>query len=63
MEYLNKRRLKEEKEVDISTPVTLEEYDKNCYVCMDRFLYVGFTDSCTALRLRALAHNKSQQTR
>ena len=32
MEYLTKRRLKEASEVDISTPVTLEEYDKHCYV-------------------------------
>lgn len=62
MEYLAKRRLKEAKEVDFSTPVTLEEYDKNCYVRTDGFSYVGFTDSCTALRLRALAHSQSQQT-
>ena len=41
MEYLNKRRLKEASEVDISTPVTLEEYDKNCYVRTFRFSNVG----------------------
>jgi len=32
MEYLAKKRLKEESEVDLSTPVTLEEYAKHCYL-------------------------------
>jgi len=41
MEYLAKRRVKEETEVDISTPVTLEEYDKHCYVRTLKFSNIG----------------------
>lgn len=48
MEYLAKRRVKEESEVDISTPVTLEEYDKNCYV---RTLHFSNVSSLTVAQL------------